>query len=596
MRELILCGKPVSAFSILLSGTPQPAERTAAAFLQNVIRTSCGVTLPILPSGGANTIRIGTEPPASGVRWDGFRIRTDEAHVYLDGLIPRGTLFAAYGFAERYLGYRKLSSDTEVFSAEGKAELPANTERIENPTFEERRCDWVEFQKDPELCAHSRLFSLGEPIPEELGAQPDSPWSCHSFYQFLPGKEYFESHPEYYSLHNGVRHSCDGGYGPGQLCLTHPDVLRIVTENALKRLKANPGARTLELSQCDNENYCECDACKAVDEAEGSHAGSLIRFVNAVAEAVEKEFPDVLVRTFAYMYSVKPPKLTRARHNVIIRYCTIHGCFRHAIDDPACEKNRETMAREITGWGERCDRMCIWDYLTNWCSYLTPFPNLYALKENVRVFDECHALQVFEEDHPNCPGGGLYPELRAYLVGLLLWNARLSDEEFESEIDLFLKGYYGPGWRELRTVMQIEQAATKDRCFSCNEEIDIGLCYYYSAPKIPELPRYMRRNYRALAYQPILPNHALLPFCERMDEVQACFDRAEAAAETDLQREHLHKSRVSVNYLKLFCMPHDRDSMSEEARKRYEAEVKAFFADKEKYGLHYNIQTDVFGQ
>ena len=119
-------------------------------------------------------------------------------------------------------------------------------------------------------------------------------------------------------------------------------------------------------------NYCRCEKCTAIDEEEESHAGTLIRFVNAVAEAVEKEFPDVLVRTFAYVYSTKPPKITKARHNVLIQYCTMDACFRHAIDDPNCPINSQRFGKELVEWNDKCSQVSVWDYVNNWKAYIPP--------------------------------------------------------------------------------------------------------------------------------------------------------------------------------------------------------------------------------
>ena len=65
----------------------------------------------------------------------------------------------------------------------------------------------------------------------------------------------------------------------------NPDVLRIVVSNVLERLAADPSANVVGVSQNDNRMYCRCAKCRAVDEEEGGPTGSLLRFVNAVAEA-----------------------------------------------------------------------------------------------------------------------------------------------------------------------------------------------------------------------------------------------------------------------------------------------------------------------
>jgi len=83
----------------------------------------------------------------------------------------------------------------------------------------------------------------------------------------------------------------------------------------------------ISISQNDWHGYCECEKCKTLDEQEGTHAGALIHFINAVAEEVEKEFPDILIETLAYQYTRVPPKHVRPRRNVVIRLCSIECAF-----------------------------------------------------------------------------------------------------------------------------------------------------------------------------------------------------------------------------------------------------------------------------
>ena len=56
--------------------------------------------------------------------------------------------------------------------------------------------------------------------------------------------------------------------------------------------------------------------------------GPLLRAVNAVAAAIEGEFPGVAISTMAYQHTSKPPLKTRPRQNVIIRLCVGYnlGC------------------------------------------------------------------------------------------------------------------------------------------------------------------------------------------------------------------------------------------------------------------------------
>ncbi len=590
MRKLTICGRSIAEYTIVLKPIPDPAEKTAAEFLQRVIKTSCGVELSISATA-ENGICIGTREADSRVKWDGYRTTTDDRNLYLDGNIPRGTLYAAYDFAEKYLGYRLFTVDCEVIPTEGEADVPAGIDLIDNPVFEVRRCSWPDMLNYPDLTAFSRLNSnLHADMHEKHGGTVYDFIDCHTYQKYCSAQEYGETHPEYFALVNGVR-ECKVG-GRGQLCLTNPDVLRIVTENILAELRANPETTMVDFSQEDGTFGCTCEHCAAIDAEEGSQAGSMIRFVNAVAEAVEKEFPHVMIQTFAYEYTTKPPKITKARENVIIRYCTYDACFRHAIDDPKCSINSETIYKEMKGWGEMCHHMSIWDYITNWNSYLAPYPNLISLRENARFYADCHAIHVYESDTGVHKTGGVYGDLRAYLACKLLWNPYMSEKEYNRHIDEFLEAFYGKGWREIRRYMDLEYETTADRCYTCKQDIDICFVHFDTYPKLANFKPFFRKNYEAKPYQPVYPEHPLTDLCKRLDEAEGYFDRALELAETDIQRLRIERSKLSLTYIRLFCTEHNEFAMTAAEKAAYEAEVNEFYRKKKEYGFYYNLHTE----
>jgi len=592
MRKLTVCGKDIAEFTIVTKPQPNPAEITAAELLRRIIAESCGVTLPIAHTA-EHGIYLGTRTACDEVKWDGFRMTTDDNNVYLDGNIPRGTLYAAYDFVERFLGYRRFVHDTERIVTQGEATVPAGFDCIQNPQFEFRSSDWGGFSEYPDFCTAARINGgYGITNGEQYGGTAFMT-DCHSMqFWICPAKEYFKDHPEYYSLWEGERLPTSGSPTNfnGQLCLTNPDVLRIAIDNVLTRLRNNPGMKIVEVSHADNQRYCTCEKCAAVDAEEESHAGTMIRFVNAVAEAVEKEFPDVLVQTFAYQYTSKPPKYTKARKNVLIRYCTMDACFRHAITDPNCPTNSTRFHKEMEEWKDKCHQISVWDYVTNYLSYIAPFPNLRALRENLRYFAECGTIRVFEEDAPRCNSSGTYGQLRAYLISKLLWNPTMSEEEFNTHMDEFLETYYGAGWREIKKYIDLEHDATADREMPCfGAPVDISSAF--KCPGMPHIKEFIAAEYQPKAYQPAYPDHYLTGLCDHIEEAKALFDRAYDMAETELQKKHVAISRLSVTYLDLFCIEHDKSKMTEEEQKAYEAACEQFRQDKVEAGLFYNIYT-----
>ena len=128
-------------------------------------------------------------------------------------------------------------------------------------------------------------------------------WAVHTFYPLMPPEEFFKDHPEYYSLLDGKRTA-----DHAQLCLSNPDVLRIITERIKQKMRELPEYLIYDVSQNDWSNPCQCPHCQAIVDREGSQSGPIIQFVNQVADNVKAEFPDKFIGTLAYSYTRKPPR------------------------------------------------------------------------------------------------------------------------------------------------------------------------------------------------------------------------------------------------------------------------------------------------
>ncbi|RMF98853.1 MAG: DUF4838 domain-containing protein [Planctomycetota bacterium] len=164
----------------------------------------------------------------------------------------------------------------------------------------------------------------------------------------------------------------------------------------------------------------------------------MLFLVNRVAEAVAEKYPDKAVETLAYQWTRKPPKTMRPRPNVIIRLCSIECCFAHPLAECDQEANRR-FVEDLRGWARICDRLWVWNYVTDFRHYLLPFPNLRVRNDNIRLFAENHVRGVFEQDTYNTPSSEL-AALNGYITAKFLWNP---DYDEDTAINEFLEGYYG---------------------------------------------------------------------------------------------------------------------------------------------------------
>ncbi len=300
---------------------------------------------------------------------------------------------------------------------------------------------------------------LGVHIPEEWGGCIRYKGFVHTFYPLVPPAEHFAKHPEWYSEIKGKR-----THDHAQLCLTNPELREHVVERVKQWLRESPEARIVSVSQNDWYGFCECAHCKALDDAEGSHAGTLLDFVNYVAEKIQSEFPQVAVDTLAYQYTRRPPKTLKPRPNVIIRLCSIECNFREPLEAPANAR----FADDIRGWAKICDRLYIWDYTTDFAHYLQPHPNWYVLGPNVRFFAAHHVQGVFEQGAYQSHGAE-FAELRAWVLAQLLWDPRRDDRALIRE---FLEGYYGAAAPAIQRYLDRMQAASAGWNLTCFSRTD----------------------------------------------------------------------------------------------------------------------------
>ena len=488
-EELTLSRDGKSDYVIVVPNRATPVEQTAACELRDYLAKVTGVVLSVLPdvesredkprivlgNGVVTRAILPTFDPAK-LSPDAIVIKTVGRDLVLVGHPRRGTLYAVYTFLEDTVGIRWWTADDTHIPKRPTLIVPP-LDIAYAPKIADRATRYLELSDgcftDHSLVTEDEQRTMGifsarmrlnghdhYTIPEEYGGPNGLIGWVHTFYQInglLPVADYFDEHPDWYSLIDGQRQR-----KRSQLCLTNEEMRQEMVRVVKQRIKANPGATMISISQNDWHGYCECDKCKALDEREGTHAGTLIHFVNAVAEEVEKEYPDVLIETLAYQYTRKPPKHVRPRHNVVIRLCSIECSFVETL--AAGENDANVSFREdMEAWAAISPQLYIWDYVTNFRGYLLPHPNVHVLAPNLRYFVENKAIGVFEQGDSGCRVGD-FVRLRAWYLAHLLWNPDADEEQLLEE---FMNGYYGAAGAHLTEYIQLMSDA------GCRAEIPI---------------------------------------------------------------------------------------------------------------------------
>ena len=440
--QISLAGKPLEEWVIVKPVEATPSEAKACTELQMRLERQSKVLLPIVEgdaTDGKLPIYIGRVPEAKRAAWpvDYAKLRFDGIHVELrpNGLLlgggQRGVLYAVYDFLEEQLGWRWFADDCIIFPKQGAIKV-APLKKTHIPPFDYRRTSYRTIWQKPEMIVPLKLSAMDMDLPEWGGNYIYRGW-VHTFRLLVPSEKYAKTHPEYYSMIHGKRLT-----ERTQLCLTNPEVKRIATNTVLDWLRNSQKLPfAVSVSQNDWHNYCTCPECTALAKKEGSQAGPLLHFVNAIAAEVEKEFPTVKIDTLAYQYTRQAPKFVKPAHNVIIRLCSIECCFAHGLDE--CEFNR-SFVRDIEEWSKIAPYLSVWDYTINFAHSTQPFPNLRSLQKNVKFYQKWGVRGLFEQGN-NFTLGGEFQDLRAYLIAKLLWD---SDFDVEKGIREFTDAYYGP--------------------------------------------------------------------------------------------------------------------------------------------------------
>lgn len=461
---LALTVNGASQFAIVRPADASPSQIYAAEELQRFAKEMTGAELPVIADDQplpAKAILLGVTrhtqavlgetPDLAELGDDGFRIVTRVPHVLVIGSPVRGTLYGVYELLEKYGGCRWYAKHCSSIPKLDSWTLP-QVDETQVPAFAMREPFWWGMF-DGDFAARCKVNGNRPDLKEKHGGKIrfGGGLFVHTFYPLMPPSEFFAEHPEYYSEVDGKRTT-----ERAQLCLTNPDVVRILTERVLARIRQDPEAKLFSVSQNDWGGWCQCKKCREIDEREGSPSGTMIHFVNQVAEAVEKEFPDVWIETLAYQYTRHPPKTLKPRHNVVPRLCTIECDFSAPLNVSTYEQNRK-FVEDIEGWSAITDKLYVWDYTTNFGHYVSPHPNFGCLQGNAQFFRDNHVVGLFEQGAYQAPHAE-FAELRAWILAKLLWDP---DQDVEPLYRDFFEGYYGPAAKPIRQYFDELQALVK---------------------------------------------------------------------------------------------------------------------------------------
>ncbi|MBE6892193.1 MAG: DUF4838 domain-containing protein [Ruminococcaceae bacterium] len=563
----------VSDYVIVRGENAYVSEVTASTELQKYLKQISGVEIPIVTDSTepvAKEIVVGkTNREADGefnrdeLGKEGFIIKSTGSKLWLVGGELRGTLYSVYSFLEEYLGVRYYTSTVEKVPEMKTIELDKIEENKQIPVFTARLSDWL--PKNPEWSVKQKINdNTHVKLSEEVGGgiaypgQNHSGEFVHSMQFFVPYSQYKDTHPEYFAVDKNGNIRENGNWT--QTCLSNPDVLQITIDGVRKMLAEKPYVNYISVSENDNHDTCQCEKCAQTDAEEGGHAGTMLRFVNAIADNIKDDYPDVMIDALAYFATIDAPTITKPRENVIVRMAPIEQCIVHGTEE--CQ---EWWKSEYTGkstyqmlkeWSDVGCELFIWDYSNNFAESTLPWPSLYPLKEDCKMYADHNVTGIFFQGNSYSVTGE-FGELRCYLLAKLFWNPYMSDEEFEYHINDFLEGFYGEGWQHIRAYMDSLMKAVEGKHMSMNPDaediFDMGYDRDATKPLPEELTADHFINPENYDWSPYYEYYTKLKpgIKEFIDEAYANFEAAEALAKDQAELDRIKKTKIQVGTLEI---------------------------------------------
>lgn len=356
-----------AAAEIVLPSNADDTLKLAANELRMWVKAISGAELPVVDAV-SDAPQIVLDPtsakfPADKEQFsgnDGYSVREKGNKVYLNAGCSKGVLNGVF---------RMLFENTDIIWARPDAEFGTVYTPNENLTL--TKTDYIDIPKFllrgwqmPRAYNNKRIIdsylwqtrngmnwnTMSAKMKKQHGIVQEFGGGHNLVGLFIREKKYFKSHPEFYPFKNGKRMQPSKFKGSVQLCFTNQDMIKAFTGELDALVKENPDYTTYRIMNEDNRNLCECENClKPIKLEDGSvidrkdpafYSTQFFMFLNQVARHMKANYPGKRILTFAYLFTVIPPKC-RLEDNIDISFAPISKDAKFDMAHPKSQKTRE---------------------------------------------------------------------------------------------------------------------------------------------------------------------------------------------------------------------------------------------------------------
>ena len=419
-------------------------EVKALRILVSSIKECTGQTVTIkkeaeLENAEKNTslIYIGKTKASSVVRLplvknDGYFILQKGNALYISAQNEQAIIYAIYYFTEHYLNGFKPDEGAPIFLKKQLITLPANFSIVEEPAFNFRQAYFPASNKlEYQHWHHTQHF-------EDI-------WGIwgHNLHKLLTVSDPQLESINIYALINGKRNK-------EQYCFSSDELYQQIASAIKKKIALGSEAINWSIAPNDNSYICQCEKCKAVNNA-NSATNAIVTLINKLAAT----FPNLIFTTLAYATTIAPPTNIKLAQNAIVFLSTIDLPKGISIEKQKGFKKFNSLLKE---WSAVCNTIYIWDYTIQYTNYMDIFPNIPTLQKDLQYFKKVGIKGVFE--HGSETNYSIFTEWKSYIISKLLWNPSIDVNKLRTD---FFNEFYGPYGKNIEQFyIQCEDNLTKN--------------------------------------------------------------------------------------------------------------------------------------
>lgn len=464
--ELVRDGK--TKYRIYVGADEGAIVRQAAHELASYLKSITGATFPVVsatePPSHTDLLVVGRDNPVAAeadidkprssrlvdpavdfvsLGGDGFALRTIRpgatpggTALLIAGGTPRGTLYGVYWVLDQLFGVRWFAADF------------THTPRTKDLGV---RAESFNVDQVPRFCY--REMYMGDAV--------DPAYRQHNFlngerglFEGLSRPAGIDSWSTYWPAWGGSFHTLVTDqtlWSSEQLKCMEPKTRTDATASLITAINArvedglDPSANFIQ----EDAGWTDPDpASQAFADAHGGALSApVVDMTNDVLARVRQEIPEARLGTQAYRFSQKPPTGIRESDGIVVTFAPVFANFAQSI---FADVNSQFGA-DLEGWTKVTDDVLMWSYLTNFLNYVQPFPDWWAMGEEIRGLAELPSVKAYFGEGAYTGPGTEFGNLRTWLAARMLWDPTLDPDDLIQE---FCVGYYGPAAKYIYRYMK----------------------------------------------------------------------------------------------------------------------------------------------